>query len=90
MIADQWRGDNSYQIYILFYIGGKLQWRSEMYVDSESCFVVFDFLQILYVPFTLANYTLLYHQSVRFPLINSIPPIPYLILQYPSNLSCGV
>jgi len=31
-----------------------------MYVDSELCFVVFDFLQILYVPFTLANYTLVY------------------------------
>jgi len=37
-----------------------------MYVDSESCFVVFDFLQILYVCFTLLNYTLLYHQSLLF------------------------
>lgn len=27
-----------------------------MYIDSEPCFVVFDFLQILYVSFTLINY----------------------------------
>jgi len=30
-----------------------------MYVDNESCFIVFDFLQILYVTFIPINYIVL-------------------------------
>jgi len=41
-----------------------------MYVDSEPCFIVFDFLQILYVyyTFTLIDYInkLLYHQLLLY------------------------
>lgn len=73
-------------IHFVSYIDDKLQWRSEMYVDSTSLvFVVFDFLQILYV----LTLPIIYHyiSSIISTLIDLIIFSSFLSLFFFSFLS---